>query len=60
VLSGGCFANRILFDKTVELLQKKHLKVFFHRQLPPGDESISYGQVLVAGRRREMNIEYRY
>lgn len=49
VLSGGCFSNRILFDSTIDLLRKKHLKVFFHKQLPPGDESISYGQVLIAG-----------
>jgi hydrogenase maturation protein HypF len=51
VLSGGCFSNKILLDNTVELLEKRHLKVYFHKQLPPGDECISYGQVLIAGRR---------
>ncbi len=60
VLSGGCFANRILLDSIVDLLGKNHLKVYFHKQLPPGDENISYGQVLVAKKISDVRFQVSY
>jgi len=47
-LSGGCFQNALLFEMTVKGLRSKKLDVHYHRVLPPGDECISYGQMVYA------------
>jgi hydrogenase maturation protein HypF len=47
-LSGGCFLNRILTEKTVEGLQKEGFKVYWHQRVPPGDGGIALGQVMCA------------
>ena len=52
-LTGGCFQNVILLELTMELLTASGLTVFVHRRLPPNDECISYGQIVIAGARRE-------
>jgi len=53
-LSGGCFQNAILTDKTAASLTAAGLRPVMHRMVPPNDESISYGQLVVAGMRREV------
>jgi hydrogenase maturation protein HypF len=50
-LSGGCFQNAHLLEQTVNLLKKSGLIPIVHRLVPPNDESISYGQVVIAGMR---------
>ncbi|MBN2188113.1 MAG: hypothetical protein JW699_01565 [Chitinispirillaceae bacterium] len=50
-LSGGCFQNTLLLEQTTGLLKKNRLTPVVHRLLPPGDESVSYGQVVIAGMR---------
>jgi hydrogenase maturation protein HypF len=52
-LTGGCFQNVILLELTMELLKASELNVFVHRRLPPNDECISFGQIVIAGARRE-------
>jgi hydrogenase maturation protein HypF len=47
-LSGGCFCNKLLFERIFDGLIENGLQVYTHRGLPPGDENISYGQVLIA------------
>ena len=47
-LSGGCFANRRLFARTVELLETDNRQVLYHRQVPCGDGGLGLGQALVA------------
>jgi hydrogenase maturation protein HypF len=47
-LSGGCFCNKLLFERIFEGLTDNGLQVYSHHRLPPGDENISYGQVLIA------------
>ncbi len=42
--SGGVFQNELLVDMMISLL-KKDFKLFFHKQLSPNDESISFGQL---------------
>lgn len=44
VLAGGCFANRILLEKTVEALLAQNLKVYFNEKVPSGDGGITLGQ----------------
>jgi hydrogenase maturation protein HypF len=45
VLSGGCFQNRYLLQKTVKSLEEKDFKVYFQKNIPPNDGGISLGQI---------------
>jgi hydrogenase maturation protein HypF len=51
VVSGGVFQNRLLLERTVELLERAGLRVLRPERLPPNDGGISYGQAAVAARR---------
>jgi hydrogenase maturation protein HypF len=42
--SGGVFQNTLLVDTLIEHLQGR-FTLFFHKDLSPNDESISYGQI---------------
>ena len=44
-LSGGVFQNTILVDMLIELAPKE-LKLYFHKDLSPNDENISFGQMM--------------
>jgi hydrogenase maturation protein HypF len=48
-LSGGCFQNALLLERTIFSLREAGLTPLVHRLAPPNDESISYGQVVVGG-----------
>jgi hydrogenase maturation protein HypF len=52
-LSGGCFQNRLLLERTLRLLSDAGLQPFTHRLIPPNDECVSFGQLVIAGARRE-------
>jgi hydrogenase maturation protein HypF len=59
-LSGGCFANRWLLGRLVELLEGRRLRVLYHRQIPCGDGGLALGQAVVAAWRtatHELNLE---
>ena len=47
-LSGGVFQNRLLLQKTINLLERDNFKVLTHRQVPCNDGGISLGQVVIA------------
>ncbi|MCS7204106.1 MAG: carbamoyltransferase HypF [Leptospiraceae bacterium] len=49
VLTGGCFQNTFLLDFFEKYLFT--LKVHTHKELPPGDGSLSIGQILIANER---------
>ena len=51
-LTGGCFCNRRLLRRTVDLLEGRRLRVLYHRQVPSGDGGLSLGQALVAAWRK--------
>ncbi|MDD2420616.1 MAG: carbamoyltransferase HypF [Heliobacteriaceae bacterium] len=44
VLSGGVFQNAILFDLTVDMLQRRNFTVAFNSVVPPNDGGVSLGQ----------------
>ncbi len=47
-LCGGVFQNAMLVSRLVPLLRQSGLIPVLHRRMPPNDESISYGQLVVA------------
>ncbi len=47
-LSGGVFQNRLLFRKTVDLLENGNFEVLAHRKVPTNDGGISLGQAVIA------------
>ncbi len=48
VLSGGCFQNRLLAERTAEALRAQGRKVYGHAAIPPGDGGLAAGQLAVA------------
>jgi hydrogenase maturation protein HypF len=56
-LSGGCFQNRFLAERTAVSLRQAGFEVLLHRQVPPNDGCISLGQVAVAAARLESNVK---
>jgi hydrogenase maturation protein HypF len=47
-LTGGCFQNRLLTERSAERLESAGFEVLLHRQVPPNDGGISLGQVAIA------------
>ncbi len=50
-LSGGCFQNARLLERTATRLEEAGIRVLTHREVPPNDGGISLGQVAVAAAR---------
>jgi hydrogenase maturation protein HypF len=46
VLTGGCFQNKYLTERTIQRLQQKGLRVFWHKDIPPNDGGLSVGQLM--------------
>lgn len=47
-LTGGCFQNRILTERTLELLEEDAFEVLRHATVPPNDGGLSLGQAAIA------------
>jgi len=54
-LSGGCFQNALLLERTIAALAEEGRAAYTHRRLPPSDECVSYGQLVIAGAKRKEN-----
>lgn len=48
VLTGGCFQNRYLAERTVLRLEEAGFKPYWHHRAPPGDGGIALGQIMAA------------
>lgn len=46
VLSGGCFQNKCLTERTVRALRGAGLHPYWHQRVPPNDGGIALGQVV--------------
>jgi hydrogenase maturation protein HypF len=51
-LSGGCFQNRYLTERTVTRLREEKFAPYWHQRVPPNDGGIALGQVIAALRQR--------
>jgi hydrogenase maturation protein HypF len=47
-LTGGCFQNRLLTERTVARMSSSGLRVLLHRNVPPNDGGIAIGQAVCA------------
>jgi hydrogenase maturation protein HypF len=50
VLSGGCFQNKYLLERTVSALREAGFSPYWHQRIPPNDGGVSLGQAVGAGR----------
>jgi len=55
VLSGGCFQNRYLAERTVSRLRAEHFQPYWHQRVPPNDGGIALGQIFAA--RNNLNLK---
>jgi len=53
VLTGGCFQNRYLTERSVRRLREEGFRPYWHQRVPPNDGGIALGQVVAAGRSRQ-------
>jgi hydrogenase maturation protein HypF len=49
VLSGGCFQNKYLTERTVRRLEQEGYRPYWHQRVPPNDGGIALGQLNAAG-----------
>jgi hydrogenase maturation protein HypF len=50
LLTGGCFQNRYLVERTVRRLWAAGFQPYWHQRVPPNDGGIALGQVVAAAR----------
>lgn len=48
VLSGGCFQNRYLTERTIDRLRAEKFRPYWHQRIPPNDGGIALGQIVAA------------
>jgi hydrogenase maturation protein HypF len=47
-LTGGCFQNAYLLERTVRRLQEEGFHPYWHQRVPPNDGGIALGQIVAA------------
>ncbi|WP_289501245.1 carbamoyltransferase HypF [Gloeocapsopsis sp. IPPAS B-1203] len=48
VLTGGCFQNKYLIERTIQRLTQESFHPYWHQQVPPHDGGIALGQIVAA------------
>jgi hydrogenase maturation protein HypF len=56
VLTGGCFQNKYLTERTIYRLREEGFRPYWHQRIPPNDGGIALGQA-VAAKGREHRAE---
>jgi hydrogenase maturation protein HypF len=47
-LSGGCFQNRYLTERSATRLAQEGFRPYWHQRIPPNDGGIAFGQIVAA------------
>jgi hydrogenase maturation protein HypF len=55
VLTGGCFQNRYLTERTISRLIDEGFRPYWHQRIPPNDGGIALGQIVAAARHHQQN-----
>jgi len=50
VVTGGCFQNRYLTERTILRLEQEGFRPYWHQRIPPNDGGIALGQIIAAWR----------
>jgi len=50
VLTGGCFQNRYLTERSIHLLEDAGFLPYWHQRVPPHDGGIALGQAAISGK----------
>ncbi len=53
VLSGGCFQNKYLLERSISRLKEEGFGPYSHQRIPPNDGGIALGQIIAAAREKE-------
>lgn len=48
LLTGGCFQNKLLTEKSIKALKENGLTPYWHKDIPPNDGGIAIGQAVAA------------
>ncbi len=56
VLTGGCFQNRYLSERTIGRLRAENFQPYWHQQIPSYDGCIALGQVMAIQRNQTSSI----
>lgn len=56
VLTGGCFQNKYLTEKTISRLGSAGFKPYRHHRIPPNDGGIAIGQIMAAAGGIELEL----
>ena len=52
-LTGGCFQNRYMLERTIQRLTETGFRPYWHQRVPTNDGGIALGQVMAAVRQQE-------
>ncbi len=50
LLTGGCFQNKYLTERTILSLKQANFTPFWHKNIPPNDGGIALGQIIINNR----------
>jgi hydrogenase maturation protein HypF len=56
-LSGGCFQNRYLTERSVQRLLEEGFRPYWHQRIPTNDGGIAFGQIIDAARKLSADKE---
>lgn len=48
LLTGGCFQNKRLTERTIKRLREEGFQPYWHQRIPPNDGGLALGQILAA------------
>ncbi len=56
VLTGGCFQNKTLLERTIDRLVAEGFHPYWHRTIPPNDGGIALGQIMAVLREQKICV----